>query len=1115
MKPTAWVAGACMAGGLAVLAVGVALGVPPETADARVRETTAGVVINEVAWMGTAAGTYDEWIELHNTAAVTVSLDGWHLIDDDDLDIALHGEISPQGYYLIERTDDSAVSDVPADWTGSFGSGLSNSGEVLTLTDHLGAVVDTANGDGGPWPAGTTSTGIVPYATMERIDPHGADTDANWCANDGVTRNGHDAVGNPINGTPRAPNSCYQPPTGPGADLTVAKSGPLAVEPGDPIVYQIVLSNTGSITAAATVLTDVLPAGIGFVGQSSPFTFTRDGPVLVWQLGHVPSGTLQLITLTGQVSGAAAGPLTNRITATTATSETVVGNNTGGWTTMVGAADVLVSAVLYDGYQSLDADEAVQLINVGTAPADLSDWQLCDEAAGGSCAAIPSTTLLVGQRIWLAWRAVSFTLSFGYPPDYEVVDTDPAVPNLGGSWPRYSNTGDEVVLRDGTAAVVDAVVYEDGNTSTVGWSGTAVRPYGNWGHEGQVLYRVPDETTGRPTADTDTAADWVQTATRQVLYPGWDLDPLFWPLQVTEPATVVVGVAPDSAFDVVAQLIAQAQHAITIEVYSLSQPDVVAALLERAQAGVDVVVLLEGRPAFVSFSDPSWQQELWACQQVESAGGQCWFMIHDTGADIFSRYDYIHSKLIIVDDRWVLVGSQNLSLTSLPSDDRSNGTYGSRGAVVATSAPTVVARAAQVLALDLDPAHHADLLRWSPVLTGTYGPPVVTYTPQTVVPDYTTTTVAFPDPLVVSGSFGFELFTAPEAALRQSDALLGLVARAGAGDAVYIEQLYEHWAWGDDPVAAPNPRLEAYVDAARRGATVRILLNGGTFDQVGFQNVNTATVAYVNGIARAEGLDLEAAVGDPTQYGIHNKMVLVWLHDEGGYAHVGSLNGSESSSKVNREMVIQIRSDQVFAYLLEVFQYDWRLSRPLFLPLLLQQHVPPADHLLLSEVAYLGSCEWVEVFNPTAVTVTLTGYRVGDAQRAAQYEGMYVFPQRSLAPGEVLLVAGDATGCNLAYVPVAYEMFGSHPAVPNLTRDPSWGTGDFGLGNSGDEVLLLDPSRRVVDVVIYAGGSYDDVVPHPGVEWGDTLERIPAFADTDDCSRDFRAGWSPGWVRLE
>ena len=56
----------------------------------------------------------------------------------------------------------------------------------------------------------------------------------------------------------------------------------------------------------------------------------------------------------------------------------------------------------------------------------------------------------------------------------------------------------------------------------------------------------------------------------------------------------------------------------------------------------------------------------------------------------------------------------------------------------------------------------------------------------------TTTTVLFPAPQVLTDATQFELFTAPEASLRQSDALLGLLARAGAGDEVYVEQMYEH-----------------------------------------------------------------------------------------------------------------------------------------------------------------------------------------------------------------------------------------------------------------------------------------------------------------------------------
>ena len=37
------------------------------------------VVINEVAWMGTNASAYHEWIELHNTTGAAIDLTSWTL----------------------------------------------------------------------------------------------------------------------------------------------------------------------------------------------------------------------------------------------------------------------------------------------------------------------------------------------------------------------------------------------------------------------------------------------------------------------------------------------------------------------------------------------------------------------------------------------------------------------------------------------------------------------------------------------------------------------------------------------------------------------------------------------------------------------------------------------------------------------------------------------------------------------------------------------------------------------------------------------------------------------------------------------------------------------------
>ncbi len=103
-----------------------------------------------------------------------------------------------------------------------------------------------------------------------------------------------------------------------------------------------------------------------------------------------------------------------------------------------------------------------------------------------------------------------------------------------------------------------------------------------------------------------------------------------------------------------------------------------------------------------------------------------------------------------------------------------------------------------------------------------------------------------------------------------------MVARAGSGDRVMVEQLYEYKYWGptsSTPITDPNPSLEAYIAAARRDATVHILLDSA-YNDPGDPCGNTATCNYVNSIASAESLDLACLLGNPTGTGIHNKMVL-------------------------------------------------------------------------------------------------------------------------------------------------------------------------------------------------------------------------------------------------
>jgi len=157
------------------------------------------LLINEVAWAGTAASSSDEWIELYNPGSSPVILAGWILkTDDNSPTIALSGSIPAGGYFLLERTADTTVSDITANliYTGE----LNNSNEILRLLDPGGNVIDTANSNGGAWPGNSTTLG-----SLERRGVI-ADSETAWITNTGAVRNGRDANNNPINGTPRQPN---------------------------------------------------------------------------------------------------------------------------------------------------------------------------------------------------------------------------------------------------------------------------------------------------------------------------------------------------------------------------------------------------------------------------------------------------------------------------------------------------------------------------------------------------------------------------------------------------------------------------------------------------------------------------------------------------------------------------------------------------------------------------------------------------------------------------------------------------------------------------------------------------------------------------------------------
>lgn len=172
-----------------------------------------------------------------------------------------------------------------------------------------------------------------------------------------------------------------------------------------------------------------------------------------------------------------------------------------------------------------------------------------------------------------------------------------------------------------------------------------------------------------------------------------------------------------------------------------------------------------------------------------------------------------------------------------------------------------------------------------------------------------------------------------------------------------------------------------------------------------------------------------------------------------------------------------------------------------------------APPLLISEFLYDGQSpvtegdEFVEICNPNAVSVDLTGYKVGDEETAGGGEGMYYLPDgQLLPPAECLVIAKDA---------VEYQARFSRPPdfeLAQLDKYTGWGRGSWSLANTGDELLLLGPADTILDSVAFRNGDYAHLgleaeasAPEPS-----SLHRIWPF-DSDSMPSDFlRTDPAPG-----
>jgi MYXO-CTERM domain-containing protein len=173
-------------------------------------------------------------------------------------------------------------------------------------------------------------------------------------------------------------------------------------------------------------------------------------------------------------------------------------------------------------------------------------------------------------------------------------------------------------------------------------------------------------------------------------------------------------------------------------------------------------------------------------------------------------------------------------------------------------------------------------------------------------------------------------------------------------------------------------------------------------------------------------------------------------------------------------------------------------------------YAPLVVQRFLSNSAGGGSDEWITVTNVSPGMIPLAGFKVGDEELPDGNEGMFAFPvAATLAPGASFTVAraGAAYQAYFGAAPDAELPPGASMAVPDMIAYTPWTAGVAGtlqLNNPGDELLLLDPTNTLLDIVVFGTGAYVGVAPFanaPGTD--EVLSRDAMSSDTDDCQVDF------------
>ena len=300
----------------------------------------------------------------------------------------------------INKTGSATVA---AGSTGVYTITVSNAGpsdsQNLSLSDSIPAGATFAGFGGATnWDSASTPPS-GPISASEITLPAGATVTLAYTLDIAASVPGGSVLSNTATVTsstadPTTPNTTtFNSTVATTTDISVTKTGPASVIPGQNLTYTVSISNAGPIDAQSVSLTDTVPPGTTFVStsQSSGPAFTSSLPsvggtgTITESIATLTSGSsATFVIVVSSNSSLAGGAISNTATGA-ASNDTTPANNSQTSTTNVSAAQADVN-VLKTGPATVTAGTnvtyTVTLSNSG--PSDAQTFRLTDAVPAGT-----------------------------------------------------------------------------------------------------------------------------------------------------------------------------------------------------------------------------------------------------------------------------------------------------------------------------------------------------------------------------------------------------------------------------------------------------------------------------------------------------------------------------------------------------------------------------------------------------------------------------------------------------------------------------------------------------------------------------------------------------------